>query len=451
MKSHDEDPILNGALEEVLGGRTPPDLTARILQAWAVQRSENGSENGSANGVARAVDQARTAAQLPPAVGLNVPIPVNGSKPHAAPLPLAEGPVVKRRRKFPWEVAAAFSSVAAIAGLLAVAIWPQLNRPNVPVAQPHENHSGKNGPKIVEKHPPAIPGNQIAKPEEKPNGTKPAPPAIVHNEKPNSPPEETPSPNFPVRNPQENPAPQVVDNTPSARATIEPLPAKKLIEFVNLELKQAWTDNKVTPAPLANDSEWCRRVFVRVIGRIPTVEELNAFTKDPSTDRREKLVTQLLESDKYAAEFNQHWAGIWTNVLVGRVAGTEANDPVRRDALQTYLADAFARRLPYDQLVTELLTATGSTASSDVKDGAINFLLSGFQEKDATVATNRVSRIFLGVNLQCAQRHNHPTNDWHQADYWSLNAFLRQIPVERSGKDARLYDRDLVAQSGDAA
>src|SRR6478672_7341846 len=98
MKADRDDPILNGALEEVLGGRTPPDLTARILQAWAVQRSEN----GSAPGVARAVDQARTAAQLPPAVGLNVPIPVNGSKPHAAPLPVAEGPVVKRRRKFPW-------------------------------------------------------------------------------------------------------------------------------------------------------------------------------------------------------------------------------------------------------------------------------------------------------------------------------------------------------------
>jgi hypothetical protein len=278
-----------------------------------------------------------------------------------------------------------------------------------------------------------------------PKRVEPAPSVIVNNDKPKD--NNTRPSRFPTPTPEETP--RVVENNIPARATVEPIPAKQLIQFVNLELSEAWKENKVTPAPMANDSEWCRRVFVRLLGRIPTVEEVTAFTKDSSKDRREKLVTQLLESEKYADEFNQHWAGVWTNVLVGRVAGMEEGDPVDREQLQSYLASAFARKLPYDQLVTELLTAQGSTDSANVQEGAINFLLSGFQEKDATVATNRGSRLFLGVNLQCAQCHNHPTNDWNQADYWSLNAFLRQIAVERDGKNARLYDRDLQAQRGD--
>ncbi len=442
MKRDSKDPILDGALEEVLGGRTPPDLTARIMQAWAARRTEN--ETGA--GVQRAVDQARSAAQLPPAavgVGLNVPIPVNGNGQYAArPRESTLAVETKRRKKFPWEAVVAVSSVAIVAGLLAATVLPQLNQPKV--AQPHNNPT-KNGTKLVDKPQPSPVHPTKPIDPNKPN-VEVSPPAVVNTDKPNV---DKPS-RFPTPVPEETPKPQVVDNTPPARATIEPIPAKQLIQFVNLELSQSWKDNKVTPAAPASDSEWCRRVYVRLLGRIPAVEEITAFTKDSSADRREKLVTQLLESEKYADEFNQHWAGVWINVLVGRVAGMEEGDPVNREQLQGYLVSAFDRKLSYDRLVTELLIAQGSTGSANVQEGAINFLLSGFQEKDATVATNRVSRIFLGVNLQCAQCHNHPTNDWDQADYWSLNAFLRQIAVERDGKNARLYDRDLVAQRGDA-
>ncbi len=447
MNPEREDPILESCLEEVLGGRTPPDLTARILQAWAVQRSQiDGNTVGA--GVQRSVDRARSTAQLPPATtGLNLPIPVNGNG-HVKPAPVPELPIAtQRRNKVAWESWAVVGSVLLVAGMLAAVIVPQIKRDHDrELAQPLQNTQPGNGPTRVKP-----PQQQLAAPEK----TNPALKTEVENQpsvivRSNNPPPEV-VPSVPTNDPQPeaNPIPQIVDTLPPAAPTIEPIPQKQLIQFVNHELSRSWAENKITPAPLATDSEWCRRVYLRLLGRIPSVEEITAFTKDRRPDRREQLVAEILETEKYADEFNRHWAGLWTNILIGRVAGTEPNDPVQREALEQYLASAFARRITYDQLLTELLTASGSTDSANIQEGAIHFLLSGFN-KDATVATNRVSRIFLGVNLQCAQCHNHPTNDWDQADYWSLNAFLRQVAVERRGKDARLFDRDLVAQRGDA-
>ena len=79
-------------------------------------------------------------------------------------------------------------------------------------------------------------------------------------------------------------------------------------------------------APQRDDAEWCRRLFVRIIGRIPTVEELQAFTADRSKDnqgkdKRDKLVDRLLTDDNYVEEYSRHWATVWGNVLIGRTGG----------------------------------------------------------------------------------------------------------------------------------
>ena len=88
-----------------------------------------------------------------------------------------------------------------------------------------------------------------------------------------------------------------------------------------VESASASTASGVSPASPATDAEWCRRLFVRVLGRTPTADELAAFTKQKNADRRERLIERLLTDNEYSAEYAQNWAGILTNVLIGRTGG----------------------------------------------------------------------------------------------------------------------------------
>ena len=91
-----------------------------------------------------------------------------------------------------------------------------------------------------------------------------------------------------------------------------------------------------------------------------------------------------------------------------------------------YLRDAFAHNKPYDRMVHELISATG-TSVPGTRDfnGAVNFLAGKLDDR-AAQATAQTSRIFLGLQVQCTQCHNHPFNEWKQNQYWQMNSFFRQ-------------------------
>ncbi len=223
-----------------------------------------------------------------------------------------------------------------------------------------------------------------------------------------------------------------------------------IIDFINAEIRKGWADGGFTPSPKAGDNEWCRRVFLDVIGRIPTVGELNAFLAEPSNTRKTKLLDRLLTSDEYAEEYANYWASVWTNLLIGRPpARRENRSMINREGMHQYLRVSFLRDKPYDQMVYELVSATGAT-SPDSKEynGATNFLVNMLLE-NATQATSKTAKLFLGLQVQCTQCHNHPFNDWKQDQFWSMNAFFRQTkasPLERAGRDiesALLENRDF--------
>ena len=228
----------------------------------------------------------------------------------------------------------------------------------------------------------------------------------------------TPSVETPAPQPQnaERPAERaVVDNSPPPAVTppIErryprPSPDREIVSFVNAELTRGWQEAGVKPTPAVSDAEWCQRLFAEVVGRSATADELKALADDKSATRREKLVDRLLTDTKYADEYARHWAAIWTNVLVGRTQG-QRGAPANRDELRKHLQSALAANKPYDELVQELLTATGSTSPSGADyNPAVNFLLDGIDD-GAVVPTARISRVLLGHQLQCAQCHAHPS------------------------------------------
>lgn len=213
------------------------------------------------------------------------------------------------------------------------------------------------------------------------------------------------------------------------------------IQQINASIQQVWSDYEIKPSPLASEGEWCRRLYLDLLGRIPSVNELNQFLNDRDKNKKQKLVMQLLYDDQYTEEFARHWTTVWTNLLIGRTGGTANNSMISRDGMQKFLRDSFAREKPYDVFARELITANGTTTPGSADfNGATNFLIDKVNDENAAQATAATSRIFLGLQIQCTQCHNHPFNDWKQQKYWEYNAFFRQVRAFRGQPSAAMMD-----------
>ncbi len=226
---------------------------------------------------------------------------------------------------------------------------------------------------------------------------------------------------------------------------------------INQEIRQVWTDNGLVPSPPATDAEWCRRVYLDVLGRIPSVDELREFLGNREADKKAKLVNKLLYDESNTEDYARNFTSIWTNTLIGRNGGLEDNTLISRPGMQKYLRDSFAREKPYDRMVYELVTATGTTSpGSEGFNGATNFLVMKLDE-NAAQGTAMTAKIFLGLQIQCTQCHNHPFNEWKQQKFWEFNAFFRQtkalrkfVQGTRDVASAELVNQDFAGEGAGA-
>jgi hypothetical protein len=246
-----------------------------------------------------------------------------------------------------------------------------------------------------------------------------------------------------------------IGGTPAVSQAVSPAADSTIpqIAFINEQIEAVWDDSGLKPAAAASDGEWCRRVYLDLIGRIPTLAELEDYLKAREQNRETRLVDRLL-GDDYAAEYARHWANVWTTVLIGRDTN---NRMVDRDGMRQYLSESFKANVPYDRFVEELLTATGDNADREGAkqfNGATNFL-SGKLADGGIQATAKTAQIFLGLQVQCTQCHNHPFNSGvKQNQFWELNAFFRQARGLRRFDGGRrvawveLVDEDFAGQGG---
>lgn len=195
---------------------------------------------------------------------------------------------------------------------------------------------------------------------------------------------------------------------------------KRIIEgkkpaYLDEMIRAAWDKAKVKPSPLAPDAEFLRRAYLDVLGRIPTTQEALAFLDNKDPGKRAKLVEYLLASPDYAKNF----ANIWTILLVGRKRQERG---VAKDELDAWLRRQFADNRPWNEIAFELIDAKGSNKDN----GAVNYTLAHL-EFGAVPLTSLTTRVFLGEQIQCTQCHDHPSNDWKQGDFWSINAFFKGI------------------------
>jgi hypothetical protein len=238
----------------------------------------------------------------------------------------------------------------------------------------------------------------------------------------------------------------------SSQAAAQPEPTTA---FINQYFREVWKAQELKPAERCSDLEFLRRVMLDVIGRIPTVEELEAFAKDGAPDKRALLVSRLILGEEY----DGYWARVWVSWLLPRtlsvtvrermgpgfkdfamVPGTVPYPPVYRKQLHLWLEEQLSQGASYKDLVRQLLTASGRTNDN----GSVNFLLAHLGEPfgtaqrskdgafDMAPATLRIARLFLGYRLDGCQFDDQPRKtEWKQRHFYQLNAFLRQ--AERIG------------------
>ena len=293
-----------------------------------------------------------------------------------------------------------FRLPAAIAGLALVLLWCT-TRLLSPAPQPAT--VARSAPDSAAPAPATPDSSASPSPETNPNHPPLVPlrlPALVAE----SAPQENTS--AAVASPPQPPAPP--SNVPGGV-----LDDSAVIAQINQQLRQAWQDNSVTPAPVADDYEWVRRTYLTIAGRIPTQQEVSSYASSTASDKRSALVDSLLRDTAFSANL----AATWTNLLIGRSNPRRVN----QQALYSFLLEQFSQNRPWIDTVGRLISAEGR---SD-QQGETNFLLAHLNDQ-ATPATAVTARLFLGQQVHCMQCHDHPlAQQLKQSDFWSLNAFFK--------------------------
>lgn len=203
--------------------------------------------------------------------------------------------------------------------------------------------------------------------------------------------------------------------------------------LVDRHIQRVWDEAGVAPAPLSDDAEFLRRLTLDLLGTIPTAEEAAAFLRDARPDKRASKIHELLARPEYA----HHWAEVWENILVGY--DTQVRQQSKR-ALYAWLRDeCFGKNMPYDQMARALITAKGINTDY----GPVNFMLRHVGKGGGTIAAaSKVSRTFLGTQIQCAQCHDHPFDRYTQDDFYGMVAFFAQVGQKKvdskNQKDTRV-------------
>jgi hypothetical protein len=185
-----------------------------------------------------------------------------------------------------------------------------------------------------------------------------------------------------------------------------------------------FAEHKVTPGAPASDRRFVRRVYLDVIGLLPTSAQVTAFVDDRRLDKRERLVETLLADRKAYAE---HWLSFWNDALRNDYRGTGYIDGGRRQ-ITPWLYDALVKNLPYDQFVAQLVDpapgAEGFTKGI-VWRGVVNA-----SQTPPMQAAQNISQVFMGVNLKCASCHDSFINDWQLADSYGLASIYADERLE---------------------
>ena len=183
-------------------------------------------------------------------------------------------------------------------------------------------------------------------------------------------------------------------------------------------------------SPPCDDAEFLRRVSIDLVGVPPAPDEVVSFLADQTSGKRERKVDELLTKPEHA----HHWAEIWTDLVEMDAKGIEGNREARiRVRLRDWFEEKLQKNVPFDETVRELLTAEGFID----ENGAVGYFMA--YQQDAKQLTATASRTFMGLQIECAQCHDHPFADWKREQFMGMAAFFSRVRPLRENlpKDAK--------------
>ncbi|MBY0228405.1 MAG: DUF1549 and DUF1553 domain-containing protein [Gemmataceae bacterium] len=199
----------------------------------------------------------------------------------------------------------------------------------------------------------------------------------------------------------------------------KPLLPAEVDALLERELEKAG----LKPAAVVGDAQFLRRATLDLWGRPPKPAELEAFLKDTSADKRAKIIDKMLESDLYA----RNWASYWQEVMGARLVGFEGRILAR--PFQRWMAEQLKKNRPWSGITRDLLTASGVAKydDSDGKTGPAYFLASHRGTDAVTEQAAETARVFMGIQINCAQCHDHPFDSWKQVQFHELAAYFARV------------------------
>ncbi len=210
------------------------------------------------------------------------------------------------------------------------------------------------------------------------------------------------------------------------RASDAKLSAAEIDRLVAKELQAS----NIAAAPRVTDEQFVRRVTLDLTGHLPAPADLSEFVADADPAKRAKLIDQLLASEEYA----RHWARYWRDVIETRATANmvflRAPRPV---ALEAWFFEQLKTNTSWSDVARAMLTSEGTLSlTAPQEDGHTGFLLAHFGPDAAVERAAETARVFLGIQLQCAQCHDHPSDIWKREQFHELAAFFgrtREQPI----------------------
>ena len=213
-----------------------------------------------------------------------------------------------------------------------------------------------------------------------------------------------------------------------AEATAASLPARdaQAANFIDLRVQEKLAALGLAPSPICDDATFLRRAMLDTTGTLPTPDEVRAFLSSTHPDKRERLIDELLARP----QFVDYWSYRWSDLLL--LSGQRLRPPAL-EAFYGWIRTQVRENTPWDVLVREIVTATGSTH----EHGAANFYA---LHQDCEDMAETVAQAFLGLSINCARCHNHPLEKWTNDQYYAFANLFARVRAKGWGGDFRNGD-----------
>jgi len=211
-------------------------------------------------------------------------------------------------------------------------------------------------------------------------------------------------------------------------------PAPDTYNWIDELVYQKLERVEVAPSELATDADFLRRARLDLTGRLPELEEVRTYLLDArdSREKREELVDRLIGS----SEFVEHWTNRWCDLL--QVNAEELGEE-GANAMRTWVRAQVASNRPYDEMVSDILVASGSTFENP--PASWHKLI-----REPDLQMEATTQLFLGVRFSCNKCHDHPFERWTQDQHWELAAYYARVGREAAPEMAapgeeRIFER----------